>query len=82
MQDPNQVQTIRERLLQILADQLEPTRFEVEAEAERRAPHLFDVHRSTGLDLSGRRHMLAMMQEAEDTLRVARGLRPKFATEE
>jgi hypothetical protein len=82
MQDPNQVQTIRERLLQTSPAQLEPTRHQVEQEAERCAPHLFDVQRSSGLDASGRRHMLAAMQQAEDCLRVERGLLPKFGCEE
>lgn len=82
MPDPNQVQTIRERLLNIPVEQLEPTRLEVEKEAERCAPHLFEVQRSSGLDASGRRHMHAAMQEAEDRLRVARGLSPKFGGEE
>lgn len=81
MQDPNQVQTIRERLLDIPADQCEPTRAEVEAEAERCAPHLFQVKRSTGLDHSGMRHMQAAMQEAEDRLLIARGRKPKFSKE-
>lgn len=79
MQDPNQVQTIRERLLNTPAAQLEPTRLEVEAEAQRCAPHLFEVQRSTGLDTSGRQHMRAALQDAEDRLRVARGLAPKFS---
>lgn len=78
MQDPNQLQTIRERLLHAPLAQLEPTRHQVEQEAERCAPHLFDVQRSSGLDASGRRHMLAAMQEAEDRLRIKRGLLPKF----
>lgn len=78
MQDPNQVQTIRERLLAVPAAQCEPTRAEVEAEAERCAPHLFEVKRSTGLDFSGRRHMQAAMQDAEDRILVARGRKPKF----
>lgn len=81
MQDPNQVQTIRERLLNIPAHQCEPTRAEVEAEAKRCAPHLFEVQRSTGLDYSGMRHMQAAMQEAEDRLLIARGRKPKFSTE-
>jgi hypothetical protein len=78
MQDPNQVQTIRERLLRTPAAQLEPTRAEVEAEAERCAPHLFEVQRGTGLDTSGGQHMRSAMQDAEDRLRVARGLPAKF----
>jgi hypothetical protein len=81
MQDPNQVQTIRERLLQTPPAQLEPTRQEIEDEAERYAPHLFDVQRGTGLDLSGRQHMIAAMQNAEDRLRVSRGLTPIFRAE-
>lgn len=79
MQDPNQVQTICERLLKTPPAQLEPTRQEVEAEAERCAPHLFEVQRSTGLDTSGRQHMRAALQDAEDRLLTARGLAPKFS---
>lgn len=59
----------------------EPRGVEIEREAERCAPHLFDVQRSSGLDASGRRHMLAAMQQAEDRLRVKRGLLPKFGGE-
>lgn len=81
MQGPNQVQTIRERLLNIPADQCEPTRAEVEAEVRRCAPHIFEVRNSTGLDHSGLRHMQAAMQEAEDRLLIARGRKPKFSIE-
>lgn len=81
MQYPNQVQTIRERLLNIPADQCEPTRADVEAEAQRCAPHLFEVRNSTGLDHSGLQHMQAAMQDAGDRLLIARGRKPKFSTE-
>lgn len=82
MQHPNQLHSISERLHKLQFEQMEPTRHQVEQEAEGCAPLLFEVQRSIGLDASGRRHMLAAMPQAEDRLRVTRGMLPKFSGEE